>query len=144
MRRDSIFNDVMKMPWPVGVGFAAVVFFVFHTYQLVAPQDAMNQAVLSVFKMVAYFFIAMLLFASFLSFLTQKIRSKRFKTTKSMSDLRSLSWRQFESYIGEMFREQGYFVMETDEGPDNGVDLVLKSVASGWWMGMSLLICWGV
>jgi restriction system protein len=75
---------------------------------------------------VAYFFIALFLFASFLSFLTQKIRSKRFKTTKSMSDLRSLSWRQFESYIGELFREQGYFVMETDEGPDNGIDLVLK------------------
>jgi HJR/Mrr/RecB family endonuclease len=33
---------------------------------------------------------------------------------------------EFESYIGELFREQGYFVMETDEGPDNGVDLVLK------------------
>ena len=60
MRKDSIFNDVMKMPWPVGVGFAAVVFFVFHTYQLVAPQDAMNQAVLSAFKMVAYLLIGML------------------------------------------------------------------------------------
>ncbi len=43
-----------------------------------------------------------------------------------MSDLRSLSWRQFESFIGEYFREQGYFVMETPEGPDNGVDLVLR------------------
>jgi restriction system protein len=102
------------------------VFFMFHTYQLVAPPDAMNQAILSVIEKVAYFFIALFLFASFLSFLTQKFRSKRFKTTKSMSDLRSLSWRQFESYIGELFREQGYFVMETDEGPDNGVDLVLK------------------
>ena len=43
-----------------------------------------------------------------------------------MSDLRSLTWRQFESFIGELFREQGYFVMETPEGPDNGVDLVLR------------------
>ena len=126
MRRDSIFNDVMKMPWPVGVGLAVVVFFVFHTYQLVVPQTQLSQAFFPAIKMFAYFFIAIFLFAAFLSFLTQKVRSKRFKTTKTMSELRSLSWRQFESYIGEMFREQGYFVMETDEGPDNGVDLVLK------------------
>ena len=126
MRKDSFFEDVMKMPWPVGVVAAVLVFFIFHVYQLVAPQDQLNQTLLSIFRMVAYFFMGMLLFAAFLSFLTQKIRSNRFKTTKSMSDLRSLSWRQFESFIGELFREQGYFVMETPEGPDNGVDLVLR------------------
>jgi restriction system protein len=116
----------MKVPWPIGIVAAVLVFFMFHTYQLVAPQDAINRAIFSAVRMVAYGFMALLLFASFLSFLTQRIRSKRFKTTKSMSDLRSLSCRQFESYIGELFREQGYFVMETDEGPDNGVDLVLS------------------
>jgi restriction system protein len=126
MRKSSIFEDVIKLPWPVGVGLAAIVFFISHTYQLVAPQTQLSQAILPAVRMITYFFIAMFLLAAFLSFLTQKIRSKRFKTTKSMSDLRSLTWRQFESFTGELFREQGYFVLETSEGPDNGVDLVLK------------------
>ncbi len=116
----------MKMPWPVGVALAVLVFFMFHTYQLVAPADALNKAVFSALRVLAYFFIVMFLFASLLSFLTQKIRSKRFRNTRSMSDIRSLTWRQFESQICEMFREQGYFVIETPEGPDNGVDLVLR------------------
>lgn len=126
MRKDSIFEDVMKMPWPVGVVIAAIIFFMFHVYQLVAPQDALNRAIFSGVRMLAYVFIMLMLLASFFSFLTQKIRSKRFRTTQSMADLRSLTWRQFESFIGESFREQGYFVMETPEGPDNGVDLVLR------------------
>ena len=126
MRKDSLFEIVTKLPWPIGVGLGAMVFFVFHTYQLVAPQTQLSLAFFPAIKMLAYFFIVMFLFAAFLSFLTQKIRSKRFKTTRSMSDLRSLTWRQFESFIGELFREQGYFVMETPEGPDNGVDLVLR------------------
>ena len=126
MRKDSIFEVVMRAPWPIGVGLAVLVFLVFHTYQLVAPQTQLSQAIFSVVRMAAYAFIAMFLLAAFLSFLTQKFRSKRFKTTKSMSDLRSFTWRQFESIIGELFREQGYFVMETPEGPDNGVDLVLR------------------
>ena len=126
MRRESIFEDLMKMPWPVGVGFAAIIFFVFHVYQLVVPADQASQIVFSIVRWVAYFFIFMCLFAAFLSFLTQKIRSRRFRATRSISDMRSLSWRQFESFVGEVFREQGYFVIETSEGPDNGVDLVLK------------------
>ena len=126
MRKGSIFDDVMKVPWPIGIGLAALVLFVFHTYQLVAPQTQLSQAVLPAIRMIAYVFIAMLLLAAFFSFLTQKIRSKRFTKTWSMSDLRSLTWRQFESFVGELFKEQGYFVMETPEGPDNGVDLVLR------------------
>ena len=101
MRKNTIFNDVMKMPWPVGVVMAVLVFFIFHTYQLVAPSTDISKAIVSIFRMVAYFLSAMFLLASFFSFLTQKIRSKRFKNTRSMADIRSLTWKQFESYIGE-------------------------------------------
>jgi restriction system protein len=126
MRRRSFFEDVMTMPWPVGVGFALVVFFLVHIVQILASQSEMTMAIMPAFRMLAYVFIALLLFASFLSFLTQMIRSKRFRVTRSMADIRSLTWRQFESFVGELFREQGYFVLEAPEGPDNGVDLVLR------------------
>jgi restriction system protein len=38
----------------------------------------------------------------------------------------SLTWRQFESFTAEAYKRQGYTVIETPEGPDNGIDLVLR------------------
>jgi restriction system protein len=116
----------MKMPWPVGVGFAAVVFVLFQLYQLFFSTDSQSPVLASLLPVLAYGFCALLLFAAFLSFIAQIIRSRQFKATQSIADIRSLSWRQFETYAAEMFREQGYFVVETLEGPDNGVDLVLR------------------
>ena len=41
--------------------------------------------------------------------------------------LDGMSWREFEILVGEGFRLQGYQVLETGgEGPDGGVDLVLR------------------
>lgn len=38
-----------------------------------------------------------------------------------------LSWQQFEQFIGEAFRGQGYRITETGgSGPDGGVDLILR------------------
>jgi hypothetical protein len=75
MRKDSIFQDVMKMPWPVGVGLAVIVFFMFHIYQLVAPQDQIYKILFSLVRMLAYILMGTLLLASFFSFFTQKIRT---------------------------------------------------------------------
>ena len=43
-----------------------------------------------------------------------------------MREIRSLTWRQFESFTAEAYKRQGYTVIETPEGPDNGIDLVLR------------------
>jgi restriction system protein len=37
-----------------------------------------------------------------------------------------LTWREFETLVGEIYRQQGYHVTETPEGADGGVDLVLR------------------
>jgi restriction system protein len=125
-RRNSIFDDVMRLPWPVGVVAAVIAFF---GSQIVAarPTESVLGPVMSqMIRTIGWYFSAILLFAAFLSFLSQVLRARRFKATRSISDIRSLSWKQFESFIGELFRQQGYFVLETPEGPDNGVDLVLR------------------
>lgn len=43
-----------------------------------------------------------------------------------MAEIRGLAWRQFESFTAEAYRWQGYTVIETPDGPDNGIDLVLR------------------
>ena len=46
--------------------------------------------------------------------------------SKASDALDGMSWREFESLVGEGFRLQGYQVVETGGGgPDGGVDLVL-------------------
>jgi restriction system protein len=39
--------------------------------------------------------------------------------------LDGISWRQFESLVGEVFRGKGFSVVETRAGPDGGIDLIL-------------------
>jgi restriction system protein len=36
-----------------------------------------------------------------------------------------LSWKEFELLVGEAFRQRGYAVVETGDGADGGIDLVL-------------------
>lgn len=124
-RRSTNFNDVMRMPWPVSIVLALIVFAGFQIYQAMVPQGPMGQAIQSVVKIVTYFFIAIFLLASFFSYLSEVIRNKRFGDTHSLSDIRGLIWRQFESFTAEAYKRQGYHVIETPEGPDNGVDLVM-------------------
>lgn len=53
-------------------------------------------------------------------------RRLRFDQQTGLKTIRQLSWREFESLIGEALRRQGYAVKETGQpGPDGGVDLVL-------------------
>lgn len=57
-----------------------------------------------------------------------QILKRQFSALASIEEVRQLSWRQFESIIGEAFRRRGYTVMENAvDGPDGGVDLVLRA-----------------
>ena len=89
-------------------------------------QNPIGHAFKTPVRVLGYFLIAMFLLASFVSFFNQVIRARRFDKTKSLTDIRSLTWRQFESFTAEAYKRQGYTVIETPEGPDNGIDLVLR------------------
>jgi restriction system protein len=71
-------------------------------------------------------------FAGLVLFMWAVIRLKKFATRRSFDthanreSIRELSWRQFEGYVAETFRRQGYFVEQTgDPAGDGGVDVVL-------------------
>jgi restriction system protein len=48
------------------------------------------------------------------------------KQTAGASTLLNLSWQDFERLVGQAFRERGFAVRETNDGPDGGVDLELR------------------
>jgi restriction system protein len=64
--------------------------------------------------------------AALLSFIRGWFVARKYDGLKDAEDIRALSWRQFESIVGEAFRRRGYTVIENAvDGPDGGIDLVL-------------------
>jgi restriction system protein len=58
--------------------------------------------------------------------LDRRRRRLVFGTNQSLGAVRALRWRDFERWVGEAYRRQGYQVAETSDGADGGVDLVLR------------------
>lgn len=129
-RRGGLIEEVTNLPWLVGVGFAVVIVFLVQAWLWFFPEsiDTIGVETLtrSIVQWGGYGFACLFLTGGLLSLLMQVKRGQRFKATKSIAEIRSLTWKQFESFVGEAFRLQGYTVVETREGPDNGIDLVLR------------------
>jgi restriction system protein len=55
-----------------------------------------------------------------------------FKRQVRKASLNDLSWRQFERLIGEMYRRQGYSMVETPRRADGGIDYMLARGPERW------------
>lgn len=125
-RRSSFLEDLTQLPWQVSVILAfacypaALIFVGFAGDNLMLK--GFSSAVLTLWPMGSFAF----LFTAALSFFNRRQKTKLFKRNSSLSKIQTLTWRQFEFYAGEAFRQKGYSVIETPEGPDGGVDLVLR------------------
>lgn len=70
---------------------------------------------------------------------------RKFAAQRSLDDLRALTWRQFESIVGEAFRQQGYAVTETGQGgADGGVDLVLTRAGKRYFVQCKQYRAWTI
>ena len=106
-RRESFFDTLLVLPWWVAVGvglfgYAAIAFLfpLILTGKLLAPA-AKGLAPIGLF----WFGLCALAAAS--STLRSFFVSRKFDRQGGLDDLRALSWRQFESIVGEAFRRQG-------------------------------------
>jgi restriction system protein len=125
-RRSSIFNDIAKLPWQVGVVLAILCY----------PAAILAKAYFSSIPVLVGFgfavslvwpiFCLLFLLAAVTSFVSDRNKTALFKQNKTIEKVRSLNWQQFEQFVGRYFKDQGYFVVETPTGPDGGVDLVLR------------------
>ena len=125
-RRSSIFDDISKLPWQVGVILAVLCYpaaILLKSYFVSNPiLVGLGIAVSTIWPI----FSALFLLAAFVSFVSDRKKSSVFKSHRSIEKIRNLSWQQFEQFVGSYFKDQGYSVMETATGPDGGVDLVLR------------------
>lgn len=92
-RQTTLLEDVVSLPWPVGAIAAAVTFGIFQFLQHNPPDGVSGQVVVSIAKVFGWVIPGLFLLGAFISLLTQLVRSKCFKTTNSIADIRSLTWR---------------------------------------------------
>jgi len=133
-RRESGFEIVASMPWPVGL-VLGLVGFVGIKYGVGWVWGSSSNPLLSAFAKVAstgvytplaWFALIACCLAALASFFGRRKRRRLVDSQTGMDSLRSMDWRSFERLVGEAFRRQGYVVKETGQGgADGGVDLEL-------------------
>ena len=127
-RNDSVFEGLAKFPWWISVILAVVVYISF-TY--IIPSMTFQNIFFNAFTKISPSFApiiaGMILFAAALSAFNAWRKGQLFNRQKDIETIRQLSWREFEEFVGEAYRRQGYNVTETGGGgADGGVDLVIR------------------
>jgi restriction system protein len=127
-RRESLAAALLVLPWWVSVVVAATAYALL---EFAAPRHfASNQYTVGLgiaAKNLAPLVAGIFLLLGFLSFIRELFVKRKFNALASIEHIRQLSWRQFESIVGEAFRRRGYAVTENAvDGPDGGIDLVLR------------------
>jgi restriction system protein len=126
-RRESFFDTLLVLPWWVAVG---VGLFGYAAIAFLLPLILTGKLLASAAKGLApigLFWFGLCALAAASSALRSFFVSRRFDRQGGLDDLRALSWRQFESIVGEAFRRRGYLVVENAvDGADGGIDLALR------------------
>jgi restriction system protein len=130
---DDFVDLVALLPWWAGLGFAVVFYFLIHPFAI-APLTKPLLPLQVMFRTLAtagqYFVPFLCVLAAFVSLMRRRKRQHLFETVvqaPGAEALNSMSWQEFELFVGEAFRLQGYQVTEQGgAAADGGVDLLLR------------------
>lgn len=129
--RNTTFEEMIEiasfLPWWIASILAVISYFVFHYFSLTTiPADGTEQVFIILSNLLKYLVPTILGFGALISAVRQWKRISIFNRQSSLETIRDLSWQSFELLISEAFRKKGYQVSETQDGPDGGIDLILK------------------
>ncbi len=78
----------------------------------------------------AWWAVALVLLTGVVAWREKLTRRRNVRRTRSLDDLRALSWKEFEALVADAYRSHDWSVRETGAlnggGPDGGVDLVMR------------------
>ncbi|CAK1864892.1 restriction endonuclease [Vibrio crassostreae] len=135
-KNNGIIWHLMDAPWWLSVLLSACIYFGL-SYLLpslaIESDNFIFKAVAPNLPLMAPYFTFLFLLPAPIAFFKQYKRKRSFLTTcsqvrthKNTSPLNHLNWIEFESYIGEYFKSQGYTVKQSfTQKPDGGVDIWL-------------------
>ncbi len=143
-RRKGGLTELLELasalPWKVSAALVPISLVFFHVIAVVsdhsaAPTDVAGlgpvviRAYIHTFALLFQYFVPFVfLIGAGVSFVKRSRSAKLFDGVRSDPnvDVSGLSWREFESLVGEGFRHRGFDVTERGgAGPDGGVDLSL-------------------
>ena len=125
---ESLLNLLTRLPWQYSVLAAVAAYGLFRFVLPAVPvEDPVVRSVLQGVSSVAPLIVLVLLAAGFVSVVLAWQKRRLLNRQTGLDSVGELSWPQFESLVGEVFRRQGYRVLENPGGgPDGGVDLRLQ------------------
>lgn len=124
-KNEGIFDLLLMFPWWVTLILGIGVWIYLRLQPVPGGATVLNDSILRLFLTAAQW---LCLAASLVSGLLTLKRKILFASAKDIEAIRAMSWREFETLVGESFRRQGYSVEETGGGgADGGIDLVLRS-----------------
>ncbi len=137
---DVLLDTAKVLPWWVDVAIAIIAYFWLHVVassevtMVVQPGKIGEFLGTQIPKTLAtvgqYLLPFIFILGAIMSFFGRKKREHLLSETKQRGNqnaLLNMDWREFEMLVGEVFRQRGFTVVEMGgNGPDGGVDLVLK------------------
>ncbi|MCY3812724.1 MAG: restriction endonuclease [Gammaproteobacteria bacterium] len=138
-RKESLLDDLGRLPWWVSVALAAIFFaFLRWVVPWVFADDGYSESgslassmfaplATMVVPSFAPFVAVLLLVPAAVSAIRQWKNSKLLDSQGGLAEIKQLDWSQFERLVGDYYRRTGYRVQPTADGPDGGVDLRLNS-----------------
>ena len=115
---------VIAAPWWVGISGAAILFIA----SIVVKQFQIGMLHLenAVSLMLKFFAVASFIGGA-ISFITALFKGNLLNRTKNLSDIKNISWQEFEFLVGEYYRRKGYSVFQMGgDAPDGGIDLLAR------------------
>lgn len=128
-RQGSILDNLIEAPWWASVVLAVGLYVLLKfLVPLFASSDAnfALKGIIQAVPQVAWLSFILLL-ATPLAAYRQWRERRLLDKQEDLATIPALTWRRFETLVAEAYRRQGYEVFRpSGNGPDGGVDLVLK------------------
>lgn len=145
-RKEKLLDTLIRMPWWVGIGGAALLLALRPAWLAWATSGAGMFAPMMVqLSKFAYFVAFVFAIGGIASLVRQWWNGRLLDKQAAFMDINTtpnakpakiaprisnatpdLDWREFESVIQEAFRRQGYLAVETQTGADGGYDIALR------------------
>ena len=130
MARSSLIEDIYKisteLPWWAASALGGGLFYFLKYYMPTRMSESLRPAWEPMFSALAYGLLAICLAGAAVSLIRQLGQRRLFTKQTSIRSIRELSWLEFEHFVLEAFRRQGYDAKLTKAGADGGVDVVLN------------------
>ena len=121
--RKILIEELMGAPWWISAILAMACFIA----ATILPEINTGMIPLGEpLAMLAKIFGFVFAFTALISFIISLLKGNIFKFGLSLEEIKNLSWKEFEYFIGEYYRQKDYSVVQGEDGPDGGIDLIAK------------------